>query len=221
MDKSAAQELAKKLQISVNYVVREEYEMLLLKQIFESPFGAHVVFKGGTALRLGHGSPRFSEDLDFTALPSLKTADFLRFLKALPKSYPALQSVETIKKFNTLFGLAKIEDPAIPRPFSIKFEVSTRDGTWVESKDYIDMLIKSETAVFTVLARVASLERILTEKKHALKSRRAPRDAFDYWFINQRLGKQVALDFTGYDTEAVVAEMHRLLPRPYWRVLPS
>lgn len=71
MDVSTAQILSQKLQISLDTVVREEYEILLLKEIFESEYGSSLVFKGGTALRLVYNSPRFSEDLDFTLIQRL------------------------------------------------------------------------------------------------------------------------------------------------------
>ena len=65
MDIATAKVLSNKLQISIDCIVREEYEILLLKEIFESEYGTKLVFKGGTALRLAYGSPRYSEDLDF------------------------------------------------------------------------------------------------------------------------------------------------------------
>ena len=77
MDLIAAQTLSQKLQISLEQVVREEYEILLLKEIFESEFGANLVFKGGTALRLVYNSPRFSEDLDFTLIKDFDREGFI------------------------------------------------------------------------------------------------------------------------------------------------
>ena len=66
MNKQLADNLQKSLNISQEQIVREEYEMIILKQLFESELGRLFVFKGGTALRLAYGSPRFSEDLDFS-----------------------------------------------------------------------------------------------------------------------------------------------------------
>lgn len=47
-------------------VVREYWELIILKGFYESPQGRYLIFKGGTALRLAYGFPRFSEDLDFS-----------------------------------------------------------------------------------------------------------------------------------------------------------
>lgn len=220
MDINTAKDLSKKLKISVDYVVREEYEMLLLKEIFESEFGSNLIFKGGTALRLVYGSPRFSEDLDFEAKEDFDGKKFLSFLKEVTR-YPGIIAVETRQKFYTVFGLVKVRDEILPRPFSIKVEISKRKGKWVKDKDYFDKPISSEVAVFRVLARVASLEKILEEKKDALKRRKAPRDLFDYWFISQILGKKTAIDFSGHNPVHVKSELRRLLPRPYWRLVNS
>ena len=68
MNKEEASRLAREQKIDVSMVVREEWEMKVLKVLAESEIGGKIFFKGGTALRLGYGSPRFSEDLDFTVM---------------------------------------------------------------------------------------------------------------------------------------------------------
>lgn len=219
MDAATAKELAKKLHISIDYIIREEYEMRLLKEIYESKFAGQLIFKGGTALRLAYGSPRFSEDLDFTALGNLPSKDLVKWVKELPTRVPGIVEVEAIKKFYTVFGLVKIKDVNLPHLFSIKIEVSKRKGAWVADKDYSDKLIASDMAVWRVIARVASLERILIEKKDALANRKAPRDIFDWWFIHQSLQRSVTPDITGYNKKQVKAELRRLLPKPQWRLI--
>lgn len=223
MDLIAAQSFSNKLQISLDQAVREEYEILILKEIFESGYGSNLVFKGGTALRLAYSSPRFSEDLDFTLIiiKDFSKEGFIRFLRKLEKKYPAIIEVEVMEKFYTIFGLIRIKEDYLDRSFSIKVEVSKREGKWVENRDYSNKIIKSEVTPLTVLAQVVSLERILEEKVDAIKNRKAPRDIFDFWYINQLLQKQVKPDFKGFDKEHCKAELHRLLPRTYWKVVDS
>ena len=221
MDATTARTLSHKLQISVDYIVRESYEMILLRELCEGPFGAHLVFKGGTALRLAYGSPRYSEDLDFDALGAMDGDKFLASLAQAGKRYPAITSVETVNKRNTLFGLVKIAEPFLDRTFSIKVEVSKRNRPWVNGQDYSPQLIVSEASPLRVLAQVATLERIRTEKADALKNRRAARDVFDWWFLHQLLKQPVTVDFTGFDKEHARSELHRLLPRPYWSHIDS
>jgi predicted nucleotidyltransferase component of viral defense system len=221
MDVSTAKALANRLQISVDCVVREEHEMVLLKELYESEFGVHLMFKGGTALRLAYGSPRFSEDLDFTALGDLNAEKLIEFLKRVGKRYPAIAGLEAREKFYTVLAIAKIKEDFLSHPFPIKVEISKRKGTWVQGADYTEKVITSEATPLTVLARVASLEEILREKKEALRSRQAARDVFDYWFINQLLKKDVKPDLAGFDRKAAKSELHRLLTKPYWRVVDS
>lgn len=221
MDKVIAEMLAKNLQISKDKVVQEEYEMLLLKELYESEFGQYLIFKGGTALRLVYGSPRFSDDLDFTALKKIESKKIFDFLEKIVNKYPETSLIEVREKFFTIFGKIRVKSGILEYPFSIKIEISKRRGKWVKDKDFTDRVIRSETSVFSVLARVASLEKILGEKKDALKNREAARDIFDYWFINQLLAKEVKPNFAGFNKEAAKAELHRLLPKSYWRLVDS
>lgn len=64
-------------------VLREYLQVLALRSLHESEAFASVVFVGGTALRLLHGLPRFSEDLDFsvTAPGSYEPVAWLAKLK--------------------------------------------------------------------------------------------------------------------------------------------
>lgn len=219
MDITTAQSLGQRLQISLDYIVREEYEILFLKEIFESEYGAKLVFKGGTALRLAYGSARFSEDLDFTLIEEMDREGFINFLKETGKKYPAVLDIETNDKFYTIFALVKIKENYLDRTFSIKVEVSKREGEWTKNKSYTEMVIRSDVTPLTVLAQVASLEKILDEKEDALKNRKVARDVFDFWYINQLLKKEVKPSLEGYDKEQAKSELHRLLPRHFWRVV--
>src|SRR3990167_4167992 len=221
MDIITALSLSQKLQISQDYIMREEYEILWLKEIFESKFGSSLVFKGGTALRLAYGSPRFSEDLDFTLMREINRSEFMNFIREVGKKYPAVFGVETREKFYTVFALVKIKEEYQDRSFSIKIEVSKRQGSWKKEKDLSQKIIRSEVTPLTVLANVASLERLLEEKKDAIRNRKAARDLFDLWYINQLLKIQIKPDFTGFDKKQTKSELHRLLPRNYWRLVDS
>jgi len=47
-------------------IVREYLQHLFLSQLYKMEKSENLLFKGGTALRIIYGSPRFSEDLDFS-----------------------------------------------------------------------------------------------------------------------------------------------------------
>ena len=46
-------------------LLREYLQYKVLEVIYDSKFGDKLTFMGGTAIHIVHGSPRFSEDLDF------------------------------------------------------------------------------------------------------------------------------------------------------------
>ena len=46
-------------------LMREYLQYKILACIFRSAHGQHLSFMGGTAIRIAHGGPRFSEDLGF------------------------------------------------------------------------------------------------------------------------------------------------------------
>lgn len=70
---------AKERQLDSRIIELDYLLSWLLKSVSEDPIlGSSLVFKGGTALKKCYfGSYRFSEDLDFTALPSAPTLDQL------------------------------------------------------------------------------------------------------------------------------------------------
>ncbi|OGG21836.1 hypothetical protein A3D03_04935 [Candidatus Gottesmanbacteria bacterium RIFCSPHIGHO2_02_FULL_40_13] len=209
MDKLLALKKEQQSGISVIQIVREEYEMVLLNRIFDSNMGKKLVFRGGTALRLAYGSPRFSDDLDFSQLEDIKVRDFQDWCRLTAEFNPNLELVEALKKQFTLFALYKVKDPAIPATISIKIEISRRLEGFKKDKDYILMRLKSEITPLTVLAQVASLERIEKEKRSISPFR--IRDIFDLWFIGQKLDKKYPMDFSGLNAKEVKRELNRLL----------
>lgn len=221
MDPVIAKSLSTRFQISIDYVVREYYEMVLLKELFSGPFGASLVFKGGTALRLAYKSPRFSEDLDFDLLTHVEIDSFAKFIDRARKRYSDMVGLDAADKRDTTFIVLKIASPILSRAFSIKIEASKRNVSLKRENDYTQRVMVSETNPISVLANVSTLDRILFEKTDALKNRRAARDVFDYWYINQLLNKEVKPDYAGFDQQVARSELRRLLPKPYWQLVDS
>lgn len=210
MDIQLAREKSRKIGISEVQIVREEYEMLLLSKIFDSPLGKSLVFRGGTALRLGYDSQRFSEDLDFTQIEPIEIGEFQKWCRETAEDNPYLELGEALKKQFTLFALFKIkEDPALTATISIKVEVSVREGKWEQGKDYKLMKLQSEVTPLTALAQVASPEWI--EKEKLSISPKRVRDIFDLWFLGQILKKPHEMDFSGFRPTEVRRELHKLL----------
>lgn len=211
MDKKLALEKQKTLRISLVQIVREEYEMVLLNGIFDSSFGNKLVFRGGTALRLGYGSPRFSDDLDFAQIEGIEEGDFRQWCKKIAQTTPNLELIEALRKYYTLYAKFRVKDATLSQTIGIKVEISVRKEKWEKGKDYILMNLKSEVTPITVMAQVASLRRIKKEKLTISPPR--IRDVFDIWFINKTLKKSVEMDFSQFKAGQVKRELYRLLPR--------
>ena len=219
MDKQLAIKLQEKIHISIDKIVREEYEMILLKSLFDSSFGSKLVFRGGTALRLAYGSPRFSDDLDFSALNSIDEDVFKKWCQEVAKTNSNLTVSDSHRKFYTLFALFKVIDPTLPQAISIKIEISTRGNGWIRGKTFALLNISSQVTPITVMVQVAILEKIKAEKLTIQPPR--IRDIFDLWFIGQKLGKNTPMNFKGFRIREMRAELHKYLSQKDWRLIES
>ncbi len=65
-------------------LLREYLQYKILEAIYDSEFGAKLVFMGGTAIRIVHANTRFSEDLDFDNL-GLSYDEFGRLTRLIQK----------------------------------------------------------------------------------------------------------------------------------------
>jgi len=219
MDQPSAEFLSRKLGIAVEQVVREELEIAVLRALFESRIGNSLVFKGGTALRLAYGSPRFSDDLDFSMLAPVQEKDFKKVCQAAARNVPDAVLIEALAKYHTLSALYQFRTPYIGRPFSMKIEVSVRKESWKQGRDYELKLLTSEVTNMTVLAQVATLERLRKDKQKAFEARRQPRDLYDLWFISQKLGREFKPDTAGFRPAVLRRELRKYLPRGHWRLI--
>lgn len=70
--------------------LREILQEIVLLGLYEGGFFKHAAFYGGTALRILHGLPRFSEDLDFSLLESNPDFDLSSYDKIV---------IETLRSF--------------------------------------------------------------------------------------------------------------------------
>jgi predicted nucleotidyltransferase component of viral defense system len=207
MNKQLATSLQAKMRISVDKIVREEYEMILLKSLFH----------GGTALRLAYGSPRFSDDLDFCTVEKVEKETFASWCQEVAKANPNVTITDCRKKFYTLFGLFKIVDPTLSQAFSIRVEISTRENGWTKGKTFDLINIGSQATPITVTAQVATLQKIESEKRSIRPLR--IRDVFDLWFIGQKLGRSTKMDFRGFKHQEVLTELHKYLSQSDWRLI--
>ena len=184
MEQVLAEQKARELRIDVTQVARESWELILLKGLFDSSSGRDLIFKGGTALRLAHGSPRFSEDLDFSLIHDRLKGNFRGWVEKIIAPFPELTLTDLEEKRYTYLAEVKVTQEYLPFPFRVKVEMSRR-----EIKDYQWklQLLSSPVSTVQVLGRVGVLEQIYQDKISCLKDRAKPKDLFDLWYISQKL----------------------------------
>ncbi|MFW9626113.1 MAG: nucleotidyl transferase AbiEii/AbiGii toxin family protein, partial [Sulfurospirillum sp.] len=66
--------------------LREILQEIVLLGLYEGGFFKEAAFYGGTALRILHGLPRFSEDLDFSLLKENPSFDLRIYEKSLSET---------------------------------------------------------------------------------------------------------------------------------------
>jgi predicted nucleotidyltransferase component of viral defense system len=81
-------------------VVHEVLQQVVLAGLYRTDFFNKAAFYGGTCLRLFHGLPRFSEDLDFSLLNPDKDFDLSIFFDAILAEFSAYGCVAEIRKKN-------------------------------------------------------------------------------------------------------------------------
>ncbi|MBU1670076.1 MAG: nucleotidyl transferase AbiEii/AbiGii toxin family protein [Actinobacteria bacterium] len=216
MEQLLAERLALELKIDVTQVVREYWEVVLLNRLFESPWSRDLLFKGGTALRLAYGSPRFSEDLDFSLLKNNLGGTFKETTAGLVKPLAVADITDLAAKRWTYLCEIRITEEYLAQPFRIKLEISRRPAPGYRSEL---RLITSPTTPIQALCRVATLEQLLQDKQDCIMDRAAPKDIFDLWFISQKMGIQYKPPDTGITPIELKRDLAKYLPTDYQGVI--
>jgi predicted nucleotidyltransferase component of viral defense system len=219
MELSEVTRISRDLGINAEMVVREYWELLVLRGLSESGIGNRLLFKGGNALRLAYGSPRFSDDLDFSQLKDIRADEFRPVIGRIVHGWPECEVTDwgkgDIPPRGVPFSHAEIRvrDPALDRSFRIVIEVSRRA---LASPDRELRLLTSPCSPVSVLANVAGLESVWSDKLAAMKSRGSPRDSFDLWFLSQKLGRPLPAELPRIDARILRRDLRKYLPVGYY-----
>ncbi|MBI4068329.1 nucleotidyl transferase AbiEii/AbiGii toxin family protein [Candidatus Kaiserbacteria bacterium] len=174
-------------------VVREYFQHEFLSEFYRLPGAEHLFFKGGTALRIVYGSPRFSEDLDFSVfgVPTAAAAGLVEdlFLRALAVMQRSGIHVDLDAKSDATlggyFGRAEFSAPSMSdfQPVGMEINVSTRNGRAILGE--VDSIANDFVPTYTLIHLSQS---DLVEEKifGALIKRKKPRDFYDLYFIMRR-----------------------------------
>jgi predicted nucleotidyltransferase component of viral defense system len=213
MEQLIAEQKARELKIDKAQVVREYWELIVLKGLYESSFGRYLIFKGGTALRLTYSSPRFSEDLDFSLIKDALEGKFSSLLKKIIAPFPDLSLTDLEEKYYTYLAEIKVTPNYLPFPFRIKVEISKRE---IKNYQWELRLLSSPATFVQVIGQVATLKQIFKDKLACLKGRAKPKDLFDLWYVCQKLNIPFTPRETSLNKREVVRDLRKYLPRDFW-----
>jgi predicted nucleotidyltransferase component of viral defense system len=185
--------------------LREILQEIVLLGLYDAGFFKHAAFYGGTALRILHNLPRFSEDLDFSLLEQNPNFNLLPYEEAIIDTLKAFGFDVTIEikeknnssaiasafvKGNTIEHLININAPKDitdkihrDQAVKIKLEVDTNPPLEFETQN----LIRLTPRPFSITAM--TLPSLYAGKMHAIlcrawSTRPKGRDWYDLvWYI--------------------------------------
>lgn len=175
-------ELAKKKQTTEQNVRREYVQHLFLSYLYQQPGTEHILFKGGTALRLVYGSPRFSEDLDFSA----GRGNLVKIEDAVQNALGEIEregvKTKIIEAKKTSGGyLAIIEFLLNKESVELQIEISFREKGLAG-----EIIAVSGDFMPSYTLMMLRKEQLVEEKIKALLTRQKPRDYYDLYYLLSR-----------------------------------
>ena len=182
---------------ALTHALREVMQEIALAGLNRAGFFARAAFYGGTCLRIFHGLPRFSEDLDFSLLAVDPAFSFEPYFQSLRQEFSAFGfEVDLVEKRKTattdiasafLKKTSSIYDLTVVggKTLKIRFEVDTDPplGFAIEER----LLIQP----YSFYVKCFALPDLFAGKMHALlfrkwKNRIKGRDWFDFeWYVRK------------------------------------
>ena len=221
-------------------LMKEAIHLHLLSALSEAGVLRHVIFRGGTALRLCYGGERYSEDLDFVcgrAGAYLKDVEFDALVdKALEATKRTLQrdfdidaaqialkrpaQPELVKERDVNVAAWQIVVPVSPTPKTPKsrIKIEFANVPSYDSKPLAVLATPGLVQIQDVILNVETPNEILADKAVALTARAALkfRDVWDVWFLVNKLGatpdrEMVSKKFADYGTLAIAVKANARL----------
>lgn len=223
IDQDQIRKLAVKYQTSELNTVREYLQHLFLSYFYQQSQAGSVYFKGGTALRFVYHSPRFSEDLDFSANYENVSEVENNLLEVLAKiEKENIQATLQEAKTTTGGYLSIIDFMVFGQQIPIRIEISFR-----EKKNKGDLVTITSDFIPPYTMMVLTKDQLIAQKMQALQARKKARDFYDLYFILRKqlpiLGKGLILK------EALAAlrsshinfdrELKQFLPKTHWLII--
>ncbi len=189
IEENTLKSLAKKFHIDTITILREYIQLVFLKNLYSLKQSEKILFKEGTLIHLLLGSPRFSEDLDFTAILEKE-----KLQKVVNKAaYLSLEEIPNlkirkIKNTETSYEAKIIYKDNLKYPVAVKLDFSLREKPLTKVPTILETVFP--ISYYPVIMHLGN-EEILAEKIRAILVRGKGRDLFDIYFL---LSKGVKLN---------------------------
>ena len=159
----------------------EQFEMSVLDEMRKTRVLDHLIFGGGTMLRLCFDLPRYSVDLDFYLKKDRKS--FLPWAEKMMARFDEMGAQITDRHEKHYSFLWEIRMPSYPRRLKIEIRKETK----------LDRISKTEITIahsvfspLQVRLTALTLEQMWWNKAAAMADRNEIRDAFDLEFLTRR-----------------------------------
>ena len=184
--------------------IEKDYALsIALNVIAESKLANNLIFKGGTAIKkIYFEETRYSEDLDFNVNDTTKQEILKEFDKLLSNKEIDGVTFQKIEHEETSAGLKANLKFIGPLNYAqrIRFDFNYRDNT-IKKPIKTEIINSYKIGAHSIF--VISLEEILAEKIHALSTRTAPRDLYNFRFLTknkvQKDNELIRQKFAYYD----------------------
>ena len=183
-------------------IAQERFELEVLNKLNTHGILRHLVFTGGTMLRLCLGMDRFSIDLDFWVWRSDPQWLFAKLQEVFPRYYTLRDCAE---KFHTL--IFELKSEGYPRALKVEIRKSAPEGIKTEQA-----IAYSKYSDIQVLLRIVSLTDMMRLKAEAFLERGEIRDVYDMEFL---LRKGVRLDLPEDKLRSLLHKIEGLSRRDY------
>lgn len=216
--------LSETFQMDTFSIFREYLQLVFLSYVYQEKEAGRIFFKGGTALRLLFGSPRFSEDLDFST--DYNESEVIKLLKKIEEKINKELSGLTIRalhkgKEGIRFRISYSQD-TFQYPLSIRLDFHRQKS--VLHTHVSTLTTRFPVMIFPQISHVSE-EGILIEKFEALDARKKGRDIFDIWFLLSRglnigkIDKKTVKNIENFPQSLLEKDLGKFLPRSQKQII--
>ena len=178
---------------------QEVIQQIALAGLYRGGFFQYAAFYGGTCLRLFHGLPRFSEDMDFSLVEKRNDIHIEQFFPAITEEFSlAGHDIQIEKKDKKIFG--RVESAFLKdntEAYEIRFQTKKTVKVKIELDTNPPLHFNTEQKLllrpYSFMTRCFTLPDLFAGKMHALvyrswNKRVKGRDWYDFeWYVRHQI----------------------------------